>query len=474
MALPATAVWEVRTTGSDANGGAFDPSVTSPGTDYSQQDAAQVTYTDMVIGATTTQLTSAGNPFAAAHVGNTLTVTGGTGFTAGRYSVRSVASGVATMDRAVGTAASTGGTGNLGGALASPGMAAGAKVGGNVVWLKYSAAGWTAGGTANVSGGKVADAAAGASGQVSRWVGYEAARGDGCPTGNRPTVNAGAASQTVFAASGAYVCVENLQVANPSAFASTVGFAVSGNFASMRNLVASGMKGTGVSLTGAGQWLADSLVTGGGSGGNGVELAGNAGRAVRCVVLSWTGTGFSYGGGTYASYLDDCLAASCSGAAGGGFVCAGTQAHTLRRCVAYGNTQHGFQGSNLSQILYESCVAASNGGYGFTNTAGAAALQRLHSCAGHGNTSGNYLAGGFASDAVVGFKALTAGPFTNPAGLDFTPNATAGGGAVLRAAGPPSLPGLAGTSYPDIGAFQSQGSSGGVVPRIGSPNIRGK
>ncbi len=41
MALPATTVWEVRSsaTASNVNGGAFDSAGT--GTDYSQQDAAQ-------------------------------------------------------------------------------------------------------------------------------------------------------------------------------------------------------------------------------------------------------------------------------------------------------------------------------------------------------------------------------------------------------------------------------------------------
>src|SRR4051794_13294314 len=104
MALPSTGVWEIRVTGASTNGAMFDPSVTAAGTDYSQQDAAQVTYTDLVIGATTTQLTSAANPFTSAYVGNTINVTGGTGFTVGRYNIRSVAGSTATMDRAVGTA----------------------------------------------------------------------------------------------------------------------------------------------------------------------------------------------------------------------------------------------------------------------------------------------------------------------------------------------------------------------------------
>jgi hypothetical protein len=36
MALAAGVQWDVRTTGSDTNGGGFDHTVVSPGTDYSQ------------------------------------------------------------------------------------------------------------------------------------------------------------------------------------------------------------------------------------------------------------------------------------------------------------------------------------------------------------------------------------------------------------------------------------------------------
>ena len=117
MPLSASQVWEVRTTGSDSNGGGF--KAAASGTDYSQQDAAQVTYSDLVIGTTTTQLTSAANPFTSAHVGNIVYVSGGTGFTTGRYEVTAVSAGVATMDRSVGTASSTGGIGKLGGAIAT-------------------------------------------------------------------------------------------------------------------------------------------------------------------------------------------------------------------------------------------------------------------------------------------------------------------------------------------------------------------
>lgn len=88
------------------------------GTDYSQQATAHATRTDIVIdGTTDTDITSAGDAFASDDIGNILYITAGTGFTVGRYEIKSVSGGVATLDRAVGTLSSTGGSGKIGGAL---------------------------------------------------------------------------------------------------------------------------------------------------------------------------------------------------------------------------------------------------------------------------------------------------------------------------------------------------------------------
>lgn len=89
--------------------------------DYSQQAAAKITYTDMVIGVTTTQFTSVANPVGPNLVGNTINVTSGTGFTVQRVQVISFTlSGlIATCDKTLGTTASTGGNGKLGGAIGS-------------------------------------------------------------------------------------------------------------------------------------------------------------------------------------------------------------------------------------------------------------------------------------------------------------------------------------------------------------------
>ena len=134
--LSSTVQWNVRTDGNDNNGGGFDSSVGSPGTDYSRQAAAQVAFTDLVIGATNTQLTSVLNPFTSADVGNLIQIFSGSGFTTGIYTVESVAGGVAIMDRAVGTATSTGGAGNLGGAFATVAQAMAQTQNNNIINIK--------------------------------------------------------------------------------------------------------------------------------------------------------------------------------------------------------------------------------------------------------------------------------------------------------------------------------------------------
>src|SRR3990167_4512430 len=112
MAFTAACVWECRVAGDDANGGAFDPVTGVPGTDYSQQDAAQHSYTDIVIDAVTnTYCTSAARAFSSVDVGNFIKITSGTGFTVQTVLVKSVTAGVARMDKSLGTLGSTGGTG---------------------------------------------------------------------------------------------------------------------------------------------------------------------------------------------------------------------------------------------------------------------------------------------------------------------------------------------------------------------------
>jgi hypothetical protein len=75
--------------------------------------------------------------------------------------------------------------------------------------------------------------------------------------------------------------------------------------------------------------------------------------------------------------------------------------------------------------------------------------------------------------AQTGDVDLTADPFTNAAGGDFSLNNTAGGGALLRATGYPGVfPGGTTTGYLDIGAAQHQlGSGSGAASLVNSRGL---
>ena len=192
-ALTAAMVWEIRdsaTTG-NVNGAGWDGTVASPGTDFSQQDTAQLSITDLVIGADNTTVTSVGNPFGATHPGNVLHITAGTNFTTGWYVVLSVTATVAQLDRACGTAAATGGTAYLGGAGRLNGLEDAffeALPASSVVHVKN--------GSYTISG-NIAVIADQTSTTGIKVIGYNATRGDSTTGTNRPLI-VGAANSLQF------------------------------------------------------------------------------------------------------------------------------------------------------------------------------------------------------------------------------------------------------------------------------------
>lgn len=131
MAIASTCVWELRTTGASTNGGGY----TTGGTDYSQQDTAQLSLTDVVANGTTT-LTSSTGSFTSAMVGNIIYLQGGTGALAAtrREITGFTNANTITVDATVATG--TGITGNVGGALLTFADASGSVVAGNTVYVK--------------------------------------------------------------------------------------------------------------------------------------------------------------------------------------------------------------------------------------------------------------------------------------------------------------------------------------------------
>lgn len=202
-AVPSTAVWEIRSsaTAGNVNSGAFDSS--KSGIDYSQQDAAQFSFTDLASTNGTSNpctVTSASHNFVAADEGNSIFISAGTNWTVGRYFIASTAANAATLDRACGTAASiSGGTWKEGGGL-SLGSADDAIfetfVSGNMVWIKLGT--YTIGGTVTVGTGL------GTATSPIVFKGYQTTRGDNPSGTNRPLFDAGTVIFTWGAFSDVY------------------------------------------------------------------------------------------------------------------------------------------------------------------------------------------------------------------------------------------------------------------------------
>jgi parallel beta helix pectate lyase-like protein len=438
-----TVQWDVRTTGNDNNGGGFD--VTSAGTDYSQQNSPQVAFTDLVIGATNTQLTSAANPFTSAYVGNIIHVLSGTGFTVGFYLVTTVVSGVATMDRAVGTAGSTAGHGNLGGAMATLNAACPASASGNTIWIQT--------GTYTMTSTAVVPAS------FSTWIiGYQTTHGD---NGTAPTLTTSTNSTDILHLTSGSTFFETNVVRNI-------------NFSNTASTRANGI----VAFSSLGLiWIENCSFTGFLNGYISGSGSASAQQIVNCQFTSCTTNGI-FSESALTSTIQDCFISGC----GNGIE--STEGVIINRCIIVDCSATGVLISfaqNYLQII--DCTIAGNGGSGISMTAIVGTLIRnniVYGNTGHGiittgattpqnkgltedynalgsNTAGNYsgLTGG-AHDVL-----LTANPFTNSSSGDYSLNATPGGGAACKGVGyPGTFPGGTSTGHLDIGGVQSTGSAG--------------
>ena len=445
MALAAAMAFEVRTTGADDQGGAFKTGAS--GTDRSQQDAAQTTFTDLVIGSAGNEdeLTSAGNPFGASDVGNVLNVTSGTGFTTGRYEVLSVAGSTATMDRNVGTAGSTGGNGKLGGAIKSPSLAARDAVAGNTIHVKSGT--YSCSSTADVADGRVLFDVNAAAASPIRMVGYGSTREDG---GTKPVLQATNSTMTVINCTGASLIVENIQTGRSASETAVTGFAtatLSGHlfWSCKAHDVATGFNGTSA-LDRFIDCEASQCSSNGFSAGT---AAAGAPQFQGCVAHDGSGSanGFSLGG--TGATLIDCIADSNGG---DGFTL-GIQDVLFVNCTAYGNGGNGFENNgNGGTSTFINCLSVSNTGHGFKDSATVSRSNKLLNCAVYNNTAGTH---DFTAESVDGLITLTADPFVSAAAGNFALNSTAGGGADVRNDGLPSAyPGTSTTSYPAVGAQQ--------------------
>lgn len=467
MALTdANLCWEVRATGASTNGGAFKAGAT--GTDYSQQDAAQITYTDLAIDAVTnTKLTSAANPFTAAHVGNIINVTGGTGFTTGRYVVVSVTGATATMDRAVGTVGSTGGAGKLGGALDGLVTLASCYVISNKAFVRGASGTIQQSATATFA----LDGGPGATAPYTHIIGYNTTRGDGGFATIQLITNS---SLTAINMSFGGHLFENLIVDCNSLTGST-GIGMNGLYNVVRNCVVKNFKTMGINANNSQGYglISDCEITGGLSGASSAVTLSGAQVLASNTIHGNACTGVS--GGNLCS-IEDNLIYNNTGAVSHG-VTFSIQAR-IQHNIIDGNGADGLHNtsSNLIAMSAKNNLITNNGGWGFNGsaTAGNPADRMWDGNAFLSNASGNRRnmddAGTVnAINGVVPYTntrdvILTADPYNNRAGGDFGLNTAAGGGAAVRAAGyPRAWLNNSTVSARDMGAAQhaDPASSGG-------------
>jgi hypothetical protein len=452
MAISSSAVWEVRTTGDDANGGFY----VSGGTDYSQQDSAQLSVTDGVTNGTTT-VTSATGGFTAAMIGNGINIAGTIRQITARTDTNTI-----TVDATV--AAASGQTMKVGGALASPGMAAGKATACNTIWWKSGTYSATIAST-NVAGGCVSLTGGSGVTAASYLRGYHTTRWS-LTTGptatdiaNKPVLQAsGISTATLIAAAGNFSVIDNVCADGASLTA-------------IRGVSVTGASSTGVRLKGI-----NCTNTGVFASGTNVDLyfAEASGCSTQpaisvtdcrmyCLVAhDNTSTGIYLDGVSTSTTASHLLSYNNSGASSVGINANNNRAEIIN-CTAYNNGSDGFRWAVANPAAAINCLSYGNGAYGFNCSSGTAMI-RLFNCAAGSNVSSpaNNLSG-----PQEGFVTLTGDPFTNAASGDFSLNNTAG--ADCRAAGIPGVfPGGTTIGYPDIGAAQyaDAGGPGGGKPRI--------
>jgi hypothetical protein len=464
MAYASTLEWDVRTTGSDSNGGAFDPVSGTPGTDYSQQDSPQVVYTDLVIdGTTNTKCTSAGTPFTSVHVDNVMNVVSGTGFTVQRVQILSVSGGVATCDKSLGTLSSTGGHANLGGAMATfNGVITANNTAGvapflTVIHIKSGTYTITTGVTLGSN----------YSGLNMNFIGYGSTHRDG---GTRPLLTTATNSTKIFACYNAYYHFENINWSNTAGTRADGiwsqagnpyldllnctfdGFAVALNgdngvgspmSAWLRNVEIKNSTSDGIRMY---YWLHTSGCWIHANGRDGIRASGDPAFVIRNSVISGN-TGIGINVPNSASRLGLSVISSS----------------------VVSNTSDGIFAVNSSQLTIENSIVYSNGGFGLNagstiaaNIATGSPTALVPSSSDYNaygsNTSGNIRSGYYVAGPHD--VTLSANPFTNSGAGDFSLNATAGGGAACKQAAFPGVS-LFGTGALDIGAVQTSGGAGG-------------
>jgi hypothetical protein len=488
MAFSSGIVVEVRSTGSDSNGGGF--VAAGGGTDYTQQNSSQVAFNGSTVTATsagsTATITLTGHTGVAADVGNVLQITGGTNFVLGFYQIISATATTWTLDRHVDNgSAGSAMTGNMGGALATLNTAVVTSLlcetANATVYLK--AAVYQISASINYTG--LTGSPGGGSGIV-RTIGYSTTRGDGgqatlqCNSSSMDLINAlqdfasvSLSFENIIFDGNSLSTTQAVNAATASGgntiaitFVNCVFKRFTGNFVVTANAVGATANfafyhcdflNNAFAQNNAfcidATYLTQGLVVvgcyfaGNSSSGTNTNACISYGSAyppiapsiVNCIFYNNTGTNFFP--------LYNKTTAFFSG--------------LIQNCIFHSNSSHAINAPTSLGVMnpvIENCIFTSNGGYGINIAVGGIpTIVTIRNNAFYNNTSGNV--NGFNDGGSN--QSLGGLPYVS-AGSNFALNATYG--AACKAAGYPGNIGAAsnvGTGYQDIGALQSSGGSAG-------------
>ncbi len=476
--VSANTVWEVRTTGSDTNGGGFVAGAS--GTDMSQFDnknaaactscqsaTVNISTTDAVAAGTTTITSVTGN-FSSALIGNIVEFSGGSGsITAVWKQVLTVPGATSfTIDSSI--AISTGMTMNIGGALLTIGKAAVTlAVSSNIVFVKATGTYSITAGMALANNMTPTNAA-----PPNQIIGYTTARTDGGRATVQYSTNANITGFDGTNAGGYYI--SNF-VIDCNSLSGAIGVRVNVNSV-LRNLQVKNCT-IAVNLANGSATLMDSDITANtpATGNGSVNAAGAQTFVLRCYIHDNTGNGINLqGNGATALYNVIASNSNVGGAdgSGNGIITGSNGSNFIMHNTIYNSGRDGIQfaGNILgaSSTVRNNLIAKSaryglngyitNPGWGsFPQWDGnafwlSAGTANRHNADDTGTVNPVNAANPYTNSLDV---TLSVDPFTSASTHDFTLNTAATGGALATGTGTPgALPGLSQTGSPSFGALQ--------------------
>ncbi len=416
--------------------------------DYSQ--GSPIAMSNMAIDGTTNTIAT-GSAIGVNAIGNIFAVSSGTGFTVQRVQLLSMSGSKGTFDKSLGTLSSTSGKANLGGPLATPGQAGALMVAGDYLYLKSGTYSVTSS-SSNVASGRLTLPADASAAQMTKCAGYGSLRGD---QGTRPLLQASGISGVALVTMTASGRLENVSLDGATLGTMTgVSCSVACELYRVKvaNCTTNGVNGSIACFA--------NLCEGTGCSGvvfNGIHCFG-------CTAHNNTNAGFATS--SNAIYIG-CVSCNNTGAGVDGFAIVASSGGQAINCTAYGNGRDGFRitAGTARRFTLSGCLSVNNVGSGFNSTAATDNAYLYYCAAGINATNFNTTDLG-SSKNLYGCITLSADPFTNAAGNDFSLSTTAAG-AACRAAGIPGavsanqLQGLSTLAFPDVGAVQHQATGGG-------------